>query len=111
MARSVIQATAAFTSTSRAQGAIAQWAACIVRVRWDALQVTTSNGTAGGNIVIPQFAIADDEYGWAMVQGTGRVRTDGSGTASEALGTHTIAGELQGTTTNLVCGHHPDGGG
>ena len=88
----------------RAQGAIVQWGACIVRVRWDALQVTTSNGTAGGNIVIPQFAIPDDDYGWAMVQGTGRVRTDGTGTASEALGTHTIAGELQGTTTNLVAG-------
>ena len=88
----------------KAQGAIEQWGACIIRARFQALPVTTSNGTAGGNIVIPQVAIPDDDYGWAMVQGTGRVRTDGSGTASEAMGTHTVAGELQGTTTNLVAG-------
>ena len=87
-----------------AQGAIDKWGACIIRALWEALPVTTNNGTAGGNIVIPQIAFADNDFGWAMVQGTGRVRTDGSGTASEALGTHTVSGELQGTTTNLVAG-------
>ena len=88
----------------KAQGAIEQWGACIIRALWEALPVTTNNGTAGGNLVIPQIAFADNYYGWAMVEGTGRVRTDGSGTASEALGTHTVAGELQGTTTNLCAG-------
>ena len=56
-------------------------------------------------ICIPQVAIADDDYGWGLVDGTGRSRTGGAVTAGSTLGSSSTGGELvNGSTSNRING-------
>ena len=90
----------------RAKGDVAQYAGCVLQDSFQANQVTTTYGDIGATICIPQVAIADDDYGWGLVAGKGRVHTDGTGTANESMGTSATAGQIHGTTSNVIGGMH-----
>lgn len=61
----------------QANGAIAQYAWCVIAADGQAAEMTTTNATSGNLLVgVAQVALADNEYAWIWVGG---VRGGGSG--------------------------------
>ena len=90
----------------QAKAAVSQYAACILQDTFRANPLTTTNGDIGGTICIPQVALANHSYGWGLVAGKGRVNTDGTGAANESMGTSATAGQIHGSTSNVIGGMH-----
>ena len=61
-----------------ASGAIRKWSACYLHGNYRATEGTDTDARPGVPVVIPQIAIANNHYGWALVAGQGRVRSDGA---------------------------------
>ena len=61
----------------KAQGAISQYELCFIAAGFEAIPKGTNATAYGRPCCIPQLDISDDEYGWGLVAGAGRVRTDG----------------------------------
>lgn len=83
----------------RANGAVAQYEPVFLdRTDSDGyLNGTPKGSTAskrGVPIAIPQVALADNEFGWGLVYGTGRVRTDGGVSQGEGFGLSSTDEEL-----------------
>ena len=68
----------------KAKAAIAQYDLCRLEDGFEANKVTNTD-PAGVILCIPQVAIADNAYGWALVAGAGRVKSGGSVGANAGL--------------------------
>lgn len=101
----------------RASGAIAAYACCLVNAAGSAIEATTTLvGTAARPtaLVVPQFALATLEYGWAAIGPFGPFREDGSTTfkvlaanaaTSVRMYTTATAGVLDdAVTTGIIAG-------
>ena len=62
----------------RAAGAIGQYDPCFMEGGYDIDQVATGATHVGKPVCIPQVALADNEYGWALIAGDGLCQTDGA---------------------------------
>ena len=78
----------------RAGAAISQYEACFIGANMDAVPNAQITNRRGVPICIPQIALADNEYGWGLVFGIGRTRTDGGVAAASGFG-------LSGTNEEL----------
>jgi hypothetical protein len=100
-----------------AEGAVAAYALCLIEADGDVIEATTTLvGTAARptTLGVPQFAMADEEYGWVAVGPFGPFREDGSTTfkvlaanaaTSVRLYTTGTAGVVDdAVTTGLVAG-------
>ena len=90
----------------QAKAAVSKYSACVLQDTYRANPVTTTNGDVGATICIPQVAMANHDYGWGLVAGKGRVRTDGTGAANESMGTSGTGGQIHGATSNVIGGCH-----
>lgn len=66
-----------------AEGTVAAYALCSIAANGDVVEATTTTvGTAARptTLGVPQFAMADEEYGWVAVGPFGPYREDGSTT-------------------------------
>ena len=86
----------------QASGAITQYDVVIMDEDWTAVRAstTTSASAFGQKCGVVQATLADDEYGWVLVYGTGNFRVKSSGVINAALNTTGSAGVLDddGTT-------------
>lgn len=97
-----------------ADGAIAAYACCGFQNDYDAAELTTAiSGARPTLCIIPQFAVADNEYFWGPVgpfflredqSTTFKVKAAASCADSVKIGTTTGAGVVDDTYTDLVCG-------
>ena len=90
----------------QAKAAISQYDACVLQDTFRANPLTTTNGDIGATVCFPQVAMANHSYGWGLVAGKGRVNTDGTGAANESMGTSGTAGQIHGSTSNVLGGMH-----
>ena len=70
----------------RAGAAISKYEACFIGAGMDAIPNAQISSRRGVPVCVPQVALANNEYGWALVYGIGRVRTDGSVAAADGFG-------------------------
>ena len=89
----------------KAQGAITAGALCkIVRssgeTEIEAQELNTAGATHGFSLCIPQVAIADNAYGWALVFGHGTVEAGAVAVSAEELSTTTTLGRVDDTDSN-----------
>ena len=84
----------------QAQGAVTQYALCVILAGYEAAQATTTNVANNSNACIPQVALADNHYGWGLVSGKGKVRGAASCAANAALYTTATAGVVDDASTN-----------
>lgn len=90
----------------RANGSVAQYETCFINAGFDATPNATTNRNRGVPICIPQVALSDDDYGWGLVYGVGRVRTDGAVTSNSGLALSSTDQELDtaASTLNVISG-------
>lgn len=82
----------------QANGAIAQYAWCVIDEAGQAAELTTSNAEA--MVGVAQVALADNEYGWLWVGGPG----GGDGTIKGKLAASYVANAAVNTTATAgVC--------
>ena len=78
----------------RAGAAISKYEACFIGAGMDAIPNAQLTSRRGVPVCVPQVALANNEYGWGLVYGIGRVRTDGGVAAASGFG-------LSGTNEEL----------
>lgn len=86
----------------QAQGSVVQYGACVIRGAFEAAELDTGNDTLGQMICIPQVALADNEYGWGLVLGAGRVQAGANCAANARLEATGTDGRVDDTNTNNV---------
>jgi hypothetical protein len=98
-----------------ADGAVAAYAMCTIQLDNDAAEgTTTTSGAKPTLCVIPQFAVADNEYFWGLIGPFGQYAPDGvtknkvkaaaSCADSVKLYTTATAGVVDDSATDLVAG-------
>ena len=90
----------------KAQGAVTQYDACVLQGIYEAKPATDATAHPGTPVCVPQTAIADNHYGWGLVAGKGRVRTDGGVPAGRGYSFNTPAGvlDVHGGSTGEIGG-------
>ena len=78
----------------RAGAAISQYEACFIGANMDAIPNAQIVNRRGVPVCVPQVALENNEYGWALVYGIGRVRTDGGVAAASGFGLSSTNEEL-----------------
>lgn len=89
-----------------ASGAIDAGAACLFNENGTAVMVTTTNaGSVPASIVVPQVAIADTKYGWAVEKGENfQVLALTACLLDVRVYTTATAGRIDDTATKLIQG-------
>ena len=85
----------------RANGAIAQYAAVEIEASYHSSDTNAraSNANFGQPVGVVQAALADDEYGWALVNGKGRVLAKASAGAYAQMYDHSTDGYIEDATS------------
>ena len=86
----------------KADGAIAQYDACVMEGGYAIDQLNAGAADIGNVICIPQVAIADDEYGWALIFGTGTARAGAAVAVGGQVSAHATDGRLDDATTHEI---------
>ena len=86
----------------RAAGSITQYEPCYLGGNLEATPKGTSRGNKGVPIVVPQIAIADNEYFWGLVAGFGRARTDGNVESGQGFQLSTTNEELDTSASGVI---------
>ena len=88
----------------QADGAIAQYDLCALEAGFQIDQAGTGDA-AGSQYCIPQVAMSNNQYGWALICGSGRVKASGAAVTNSNFGTIAGAGTVStGSTTDTVAG-------
>lgn len=69
----------------QANGAVSQYELCFLGGGFQATPKGTNVTGYGRPCAVPQQAFADNDYGWMLIAGEGRVRTDGSVASGDGL--------------------------
>ena len=85
----------------QADGAIDDGEACQIQGDFQAVPITTTNGTESNAICFPQEDIADNSYGWGLVFGKGNASVGASCAASVQLYTTANGGQLDDAATAI----------
>ena len=90
----------------RANGAVAAYAACTIDEAFDVAELTTTTaGSKPQTVVVPQLAMADNEYGWAVIKGVSfSVLALTLCAADVKVYTTATAGAIDDTATTLIQG-------
>ena len=92
----------------KAMGAVAKGGFCLLKERFEVQAATTSLATHAFSCAIPQVALADDEYGWALVWGDGDVIGLAIAANAQELSTSGTAGSVDdGDTAGRIGGLVP----
>ena len=83
----------------KAKGAITQYDCCIITGKGEADQATSALADDSYPLCVPQVAIADDNYGWGLIKGDGRVNAANSCAADTSLSTTANAGIVDDADT------------
>ena len=78
----------------KAGAAITQYDCCIIRRTGEAMPATTTLADDSYPLCVPQVEIADDDYGWGLIKGAGKVNTDGAVANNSNLSTTAETGEV-----------------
>lgn len=87
----------------RAKGAVVQYAACVLEDAWEAVEITNTSDN-GAIVVVPQVALADDEYGWGLIHGSGQVLVLANALANATLGASATANHLDDQGGDVIAG-------
>ena len=92
----------------RAMGAVVKGGFCLLKGDFEVQQATTTLATHAFSCAIPQVALDDDEFGWALVFGHGDVKGLAIASASQELSTSGTAGSVDdGDTAGRIGGLVP----
>jgi hypothetical protein len=88
-----------------ANGAVSAFQACVVDEAGEMTPITATLAAADHLVAVPQVAFADNDYGWALVKGTGSVNVAANCAANVALYATATAGRLDdAATANEIAG-------
>ena len=86
----------------KASGAVARYAAIRIPGDYQCAAITNSNDNVGLAVGVPQVALADDQYAWALIAGRGDCMLASGLTADASLGASSTAGRLGASSTSAL---------